>query len=474
MSGPSKRVLITGLSTYWGGRLAQTLEQDPDVEAIIGVDRRPPKVALERTEFVRVEDHHSLIRRIVQAAGIDTVVDTRLVADAVVTSPRLAHENNVIGTMNVLAACGGPGSTVRKVIFKSSARYYGSEQDDPAFFTERMQRPHPARTPIERDIVEAERAVAEFATRNPETTVTVLRYANGLGPAVRTSYTRLFGLPAVPTVLGFDPRLQFIHEDDIANALVHAVRHELDGIYNAAADGVLALSEVVDLLGKVNAPVLPPVGTKLALRALKAATGVDIATDVLDHLRYGRGLDNRKLKATGFRFRCTTRETLLELRQHQRLAPLSRHDADAYRYEQEVEDFLRRSPSVRPGAIGPGGRPSGRQLAELAKLVEQLQAEEEAGVAPVANVAPEHARQDGTAQGRLGRGSRASRDGNGNGSGVVPPGFDDLEATEVVGLLASVPREQLGALRAHEAAAAARPEVLSAIDALTGSRTPAT
>src|SRR6185503_2909642 len=99
----SKRILITGLSTYWGGRLAQALERDPAVEAIIGVDRRPPKVELHRTEYVRVTDSHSLIRRIVEAAEIDTVVDTRLVVDSIVTSQRLAHENNVIGTMNVLA-----------------------------------------------------------------------------------------------------------------------------------------------------------------------------------------------------------------------------------------------------------------------------------------------------------------------------------------------------------------------------------
>ncbi|HMI72208.1 MAG TPA: NAD-dependent epimerase/dehydratase family protein, partial [Solirubrobacteraceae bacterium] len=151
----SKRILLTGLSTYWGGRLAQALERDPGVEAIIGVDRRPPKVELHRTEFVRVHDSHSLIRRIVEAAEIDTVVDTRLVVDSIVTTPRLAHENNVMGTMNVLAACGGEGNPVRKVVFKSSAHYYGSEQDDPAFFSEDMRRPHPPRTALERDICEA-------------------------------------------------------------------------------------------------------------------------------------------------------------------------------------------------------------------------------------------------------------------------------------------------------------------------------
>ena len=135
MSATTRRVLITGLSTYWGGRLAQALEERAEIEAIIGVDNRDPKVELERTEFVRVTNQHGLLRRIVDAAEIDTVVDSRLVVDSTVTTGRKAHENNVIGTMNLLAACSGPDSTVRKFVFKSSAHYYGCEQDDPAFFT---------------------------------------------------------------------------------------------------------------------------------------------------------------------------------------------------------------------------------------------------------------------------------------------------------------------------------------------------
>jgi UDP-glucose 4-epimerase len=459
----SRRILITGLSTYWGGRLAQSLERDPAVEAIIGVDKRPPKVALERTEFVRVEDHHSLIRRIVQAAEIDTVVDTRLVADAIITTPRLAHENNVIGTMNVLAACSGPGSSVRKVVFKSTARYYGSEQDDPAFFTESMSRPHPARTPIERDVVEAETAVRGFKDRNPDTTVTVLRFANGLGPAVRTSLTRLFNLPAVPTILGFDPRMQFVHEDDIAGVLEHAVRHDLDGIYNAAADGVLALSEILDLLGKTNLPVLPPFGTGAAMYVLRRL-GLRIPDDMLAYLRFGRGLDNRRLKASGYRYRYTTRETVLKLREHQRLAPLTAGVKDAYRYEQEVEEFLRRSPSVRPGAIGPGGRPSTQQLAELAKLVEALRDEDRDGTSPPANVAPAASRAGAAGRRRLAA-SDAQRP-------APLPGYAELTVSEVVGLLGSLEPEQLADLREHEAAGAARKGVLREIDRLLARTAP--
>src|SRR4029453_19332836 len=115
------RVLVTGLSTYWGGRLAQALERKQEVQAIIGVDSEDPTRELERTEFVRVSNQHTLIRRIVKAAEIDTVIDSPVVVDSAPTPPRLAHENNVIGTLNILAACTTPGSPVRKLVFKSSA-----------------------------------------------------------------------------------------------------------------------------------------------------------------------------------------------------------------------------------------------------------------------------------------------------------------------------------------------------------------
>lgn len=347
----SKRILITGLSTFWGGRLAQTLERDPSVECVIGVSPEDPTCELERTEYVRVGTHHALLRRIVDAAEIDTVIDTRLVVDSLTASPRTAHEANAIGTMNILTACGGPDSTVRKVVFKSSAHYYGCERDDPAFFTEEMQRPHPPRTRLEADIVEAERAVGGYAKRNPDVTVTVLRFSNTLGPDLKTSHTVLFDLPVVPAILGFDPRYQFIHEDDLVAALRHAVANDLPGIYNAAADGVLVLSEVASLLGKPFAPMLPPFGTGLSAAALRPF-GLRVPDEVLQQLRYGRGLDNRKLKATGFRPARTTRETVTSYGEALRIKPLLAGANTGYRYEREVEEFLRWSPHVRRREAG--------------------------------------------------------------------------------------------------------------------------
>jgi UDP-glucose 4-epimerase len=441
----SRRILVTGLSTYWGGRLAQALEAFPEVEAVVGVDSEEPQVELERTEYVKVGAQHALLRRVVEAAEIDTVVDTRLVVDSAVTSPSKAHENNVIGTMNILAACSGADSPVRKVVFKSSTHFYGCEQDDPAFFDETMLRPHPARTPIERDILDAEASLGEFAEKHPEVTVTTLRFANVLGPSVRTSHIDLFSLPAVPMILGFDPRYQFVHEDDAVHALEHAVGHRLAGVYNVAGDGVLALSEVAGLLGKPYAPVLPPFGTGLAAAVL-ARLGVKIPPEARGQLRFGRGVDNRRYKATGFRYQHTSREAVQKLGEHLRLHPVVRGAHEPYRYEREVEEFLRWSPHVKR-ARGARESPLNRdQLAELQRLL--------ATFAETGSI-------DAEAQ-------RRPRESEERPRAFTSPveHYDNLAAEEVIALLASLEQGDLQTLRDYERRHANRARVLSAIDSV--------
>ena len=160
-------MLITGLATYWGGRLAQALEGFEQVEAIIGVDAARADQGARADRVRQGPNQHSLIQRIVRAAEIDTVIDTRLVVNSWSRRRACAHENNVIGTMNILAACTGADSPVRRFVFKSSTHYYGCEQDDPAFFTEAMGARTRRAPRLERDMVEAEEAVDEFAQRNP-------------------------------------------------------------------------------------------------------------------------------------------------------------------------------------------------------------------------------------------------------------------------------------------------------------------
>jgi UDP-glucose 4-epimerase len=248
---------------------------------------------------------------------------------------------------------------------------------------------------------------------------------------------RYLALPVVPTILGFDPRYQFIHSDDMAGVLEHAVRNELNGVYNAAADGVLALTEVTDLLGKQWAPLLPPWGTGLAALGLRRA-GLRIPPEMLQQLRFGRAMDNRKLKAAGYRYAFTTRETVLKLREQQRLAPIvGKRNGDGYRYEREVEEFLRRSPSV---------------------LGRDRPAE------PVMNVA---------AGGRKApKPSRPSKPRLPTAVGGVE--YDELEAEEVIALMRTFEPADLEALRRYEAGRGGRESVLRAIDSLLArARSPA-
>ena len=358
-AGAARRVLVTGVSSYWGGRLAEALEADDGIEVIVGVDVREPTRELDRTEFVKVGAEHSLIEKIVKAAGIETVIDTRMIVDSVTapagTSPAAIHENNVIGTLNILAACSAGGSPVKRFIFKSSGHWYGSAQDDPAFFTEDMARSHRPRTTIERDVFEAEEAIAGFGSRRPDVEVTVLRFANVLGKEVDTSHVRLLSMPAVPTIAGFDPRYQFVDEEDVVHALEHVASRRIPGTFNVAADGVLSFSEVVDLLDRRSLPIISPWGTGAACGALRKL-GVPISAEMVNQLRFGRGMDNRLLKATGFHYRHTTREAVLRLRERLRLAHVLEGMKNPYRYEPEVEEFLRRSPSVidRSGRSGRG------------------------------------------------------------------------------------------------------------------------
>jgi UDP-glucose 4-epimerase len=499
MTMDSRRILVTGLSTYWGGRLAQALEAFPDVEAVIGVDNEEPQVELERTEYVKVGAQHALLRRVVEAAEIDTVVDTRLVTDSSRTTPSKAHENNVIGTMNILAACSGADSPVRKFVFKSSTQYYGCEQDDPAFFDETMGRPHPPRTPIERDIVEAEASVNEFAEKHPGVAVSILRFANVLGPDVRTSHIALFSLPAVPMILGFDPRYQFVHEDDVVHALEHAARQKLPGVYNVAGDGVLALTEVAGLLGKPYAPILPPWGTGLAAAALRRV-GVRIPPEALAQLRFGRGVDNRLFKAAGFRYQYTSREAVLKLGEHLRLHPVVRGAQEPYRYEREVEEFLRWSPHVKNARekVSRDRRVNGGEPERAAAQGDRGPAQSDRGAAEpdraaeadrsdrLAAAERRAAHAESTAERALDRAERAeraaaeaaTRAAAAAEAGRPLPGspvdhYDDLAAEEVIALLGSLERGDLQALREYERRNANRSRVLSAIDtALSRGETP--
>ncbi|HZJ28255.1 MAG TPA: NAD-dependent epimerase/dehydratase family protein [Acidimicrobiia bacterium] len=339
------RVLVTGLGTFWGSRLAQQLEQRDDVEIVVGLDTTEPRLPLERTEFVKADSSYSILARIVRATEVDTVLHTHLLVDSTQASGRALHEINVIGTMNLLAAAGTAGSTVRKVVVKSSALVYGANFQDPCVFSEDMDRTRAARTPVERSLLESARFFRDFAQDNPHITVTKLRFSNVLGDDIDTVFSRALHMPVIPEVLGFDPRLQFTHEDDVTGALLYATTHDVPGIYNVAGDGQIPWSEVCAVVGKRRIP-LPPLLTNWAVEPLRIARVLDLPPEMLALLRYGRVVDNHRFKRAGYRYRYSTIGTVDAFARGMRLERSVGDSHPSYRYERDVESFFRHSPAV--------------------------------------------------------------------------------------------------------------------------------
>ena len=174
MSG--RRIAITGVSSHWGAELARRLERDPRVDYVAGIDTRPPPVELERTEFLEADVRSPVLSRLLPSLDVDTVVHCGIVWYPEAGRPsRALHEINVIGTLQLLAACERT-SSLRSVIVRGSAAIYGCEGPSPSFFTEDLARRLPMRTRFQRDISELEEYFENFARRHPELTCMMLRY----------------------------------------------------------------------------------------------------------------------------------------------------------------------------------------------------------------------------------------------------------------------------------------------------------
>ena len=337
--------MITGLSSFWGGRLALAFERDPTVEVIVGMDTAEPVVALERTEFVRTDENYSILARLVRATQVDTVVHAALVVDSSSTSDRRLHELNVIGTMNLLAAAAGGDSHVTSLVVKSSTLVYGCSGKDPTWFREDTPRSGGPRTRVERSLVEVESYLRSFAVENRHIKVAVLRCANVLGDDLVTSLSKALSLPLTPTIAGFDPQLQFVEQDDVIRAIEFVVAHGLEGVYNLAGDGRLPWSEIRAIAGR-HPLLLSPLLTGTAAAPLARAGLISLPNETLDLLRFGRGVDNRKLKDAGFGYRYSTAGAVRHFVEAQRLRRVVGETEPTYRYQGDVETFFRHSPAV--------------------------------------------------------------------------------------------------------------------------------
>ena len=319
-------VLVTGVSGFLGGYLTVRLAQNPEIDHVIAVDAIAPSKDLlrrmGRAEFVRADIRNPLISKVISSASVDTVVHASLSASPGSAGGRATmKEMNVIGTMQLLAAC-QKATTVRRVVLKSTTAVYGSSPRDPAVFDEATGPKDLPSGGYAKDAAEIEGYLRGFRRRRPDVTTTVLRFANFIGPRMDTVLTRYFALPVVPTVFGFDARVQLLHEEDALAVLERAATHELPGVFNVAADGVLMLSQAIRRAGKVAIPV-PSSAVGPVSRVLRGARVVDFSPEQMRFLNFGRVVDVARLREEfGFLPRWTTTQAFDDFVRGQALSPV--------------------------------------------------------------------------------------------------------------------------------------------------------
>ena len=290
-------VLVTGVSRSLGSRIAENLAGDKGVDRVIGVDVVPPIVPIPGIDFIRADIRNPVIAKVMGEAKVDTVVHMGVIATPKQAGGRSTmKEINVIGTMQLLAACQRTPS-LEGLIVKSTSGVYGCGAKDPAMFTEDMEPKHAPTAGWPKDCSEVEGYVRGFARRRPDVTVSTFRFANFIGSAIDTAMTAYFSLPVIPTVLGFDARLQFVHVDDGLEILRRAVHDRQVGIFNVAGAGALTLSQAIRLTGRPRVALpeflLTPVG-----RSLSRAGLLDFSYEQVRFITYGRVLDTSLVERT--------------------------------------------------------------------------------------------------------------------------------------------------------------------------------
>ncbi|MEU0576059.1 NAD-dependent epimerase/dehydratase family protein [Streptomyces griseoincarnatus] len=312
-----KVVLVTGVARQLGGRFVRRIQRDPEVDRVVAVDAVRPEHHLGGADFVQADIRQPTIARVLAESGADTVVHLDVTGMPLGGGGRASlKETNVIGTMQLLGAC-QKSPNIRRLVVKSSTNVYGSASRDPAVFTESTPPKSLPSGGFAKDTVEVEGYVRGFARRRPDVAVCVLRFANILGPAADTPLASYFALPVLPTVFGYDPRLQFVHEDDVIDVLrigAHEPRRGTlnSGTFNIAGDGVLLLSQCSRRLGRPTVPLLLPAVTWAG--SLMRTLGMsDFSPEQIRLLTHGRVVATDQMRETlGFTPKYSTAETFAD------------------------------------------------------------------------------------------------------------------------------------------------------------------
>lgn len=301
-----KRVVITGISGYLGTQILKLLDQDKDVEAVVGIDIRPPNYSTNKLKFYSRDVREPIIdifaqNKVDSAFHLAFVVPPHTAVDA--------HDINIRGSQSFLHAC--EATAVEALFYQSSHTVYGAHPDNPSLITEDQPLRPVREFPYGTDKAEVDQMFQEYMKAHPKQSVTIVRVVAVTGPGAGPSGLNVLFLPVTMYVRGYDPEWQFIFEDDLARLDVTLVKERKSGVFNAGAEGSVRYREMLGFTGKPSLGLpawlwkpLISIGWKLHIQRKSQAGG-------LEFMKHPIMLSTEKLaKTSNFKFTMNSRDAL--------------------------------------------------------------------------------------------------------------------------------------------------------------------
>ena len=290
-----EKVLITGITGGLGRLLARRLLGDFEV---CGVDTapwagRPREVAVHQVDL-RKRKLEDVFRTELPTAVVHMGFVRELRGDGL-----RRHDTNVRGTKQLLDHCANHG--VQRLILLSSGTVYGAFPENPIEIDEDQALSASRSYPEIRDRVEVDTLATAFMWKNPHIRTCVLRPVSILGEHVHAMMNNYLRLERIPTVLGFDPMMQFVHEADVIEAIALSLGQGLQGVFNVTGPGEVPLSTAISET-RGNGYALPEFVLRPLMRRLFHAGFVPWPEGAIDYLKYPVTLSGERfVEATNFR-----------------------------------------------------------------------------------------------------------------------------------------------------------------------------
>jgi UDP-glucose 4-epimerase len=290
-----EKVLITGIAGGQGRLLARRLLESFEV---VGVDWVPweghPRGVSVHQVDLRKKKFEDVVRTELPTAVVHLGMIRHFRGD-----PGQRHDVNVRGTKQLLDHCAHYG--VQKLVVVSSGYVYGAFPENPYY----MDEDHPLSAsrayPEIRDLVEVDTLASAFIWKYPHIRTCVLRPVNVLGYFVHSMIGSYLRMDRIPTMMGFDPMMQFVHEEDVCEAIALALEHGLQGVFNVTGPGQVPLHVAIRETGGRALSLPEPLVRPFFDRLFKLGLW-PYPAGALDYIKYPVTLSGRRFtEATNFR-----------------------------------------------------------------------------------------------------------------------------------------------------------------------------